>query len=354
MVKLRSQIVSGFPNDKCNLDSDLRPFWSVKERLAIDDSDDMIVMGPRVVIPHSIRADILRGLVQMHQGATKTHQRARLSVYWPNIDNDIVNATKNCETCTKHLLSQQPEPFRARPPATRPFEQIHADLGDVNDRHFLVMVDSFSGWPHVVTFRDTKTLARNVIGHIRNFFSSVEAPVTFWYDNGPQFGAAEFQHFSRITSLTSSPYYAQSNGRAEAEIDSMKALIRGPWTPGAFNEEKFAKSIMLFRNAPRSGGASPAQLIFNRPVRDCLPAHRRSFAPEWQKAADVLEKRARRSKELQIAHYNKHTKPLAPFVVGNHVLIQHPISKLWCTPGVIVKVGHHRDYLMKTSAGRIF
>jgi hypothetical protein len=29
-----------------------------------------------------------------------------------------------------------------------------------------------------------------------------------------------------------------------------------------------------------------------------------------------------------MAHYNKHTKPLAPFVVGNHVLIQHPISKL--------------------------
>jgi hypothetical protein len=357
IVKLRNQIISGFPNDKCNLDSDLRPFWSVKERLAIDDSDDMIVMGPRIVIPHSIRADILRDLVQMHQGATKTCQRARLSVYWPNIDNDIVNATKHCETCTKHLPSQQPEPFRVRPPATRPFEQIHADLCELNGRHFLVMVDKFSGWPHVVAFRDKKTTARNVIGHCRSFFSNVGAPVTFWSDNGPQFGAAEFQRFLTdwgITSLTSSPYYAQSNGRAEAEIDSMKALIHGSWTAGAFNEEKFAKSILLFRNAPRSGGASPAQLIFNRPMRDCLPAHRRSFAPEWQKAADVLEKRARRSKELQIAHYNKHTRPLAPFVIGNHVLIQHPTSKLWCTPGVIVEVGHHRDYLIKTPAGRIF
>jgi hypothetical protein len=33
MVKLRGQIISGFPNDRCNLDSELRPFWSVKERL---------------------------------------------------------------------------------------------------------------------------------------------------------------------------------------------------------------------------------------------------------------------------------------------------------------------------------
>ncbi len=114
----------------------MRPFWSVKKRLAIDDSHDMIVMGPRVVIPHSIRADILRDLLPMHKGATKKRQRARLSVYWPNIENDIVNATKNCETCTKHVPSHQPEPFRARPPATRPFEQIHVDLGDVNGRHF--------------------------------------------------------------------------------------------------------------------------------------------------------------------------------------------------------------------------
>ncbi|KZR98267.1 Uncharacterized protein APZ42_006392 [Daphnia magna] len=134
----------------------------------------------------------------------------------------------------------------------------------------------------------------------------------------------------------------------------MKTLIRGSWTSGAFDEAKFAKSIMRFRNAPRSGGASPSQLVFNRPVRDCLPAHRRSFAPEWQKAADTLEKRARQSKELQIPHYNKRTRPLAAFVVGNHVLIQHPVSKQWATPGMIVEVGRHRDYLIKTPAGRIF
>lgn len=60
MRKLRSQIVTGFPNDKCNLDLYLRPYWKLKERLAIDESDDMIVVGPRVVIPQSVRAYILR------------------------------------------------------------------------------------------------------------------------------------------------------------------------------------------------------------------------------------------------------------------------------------------------------
>lgn len=115
------------------------------------------------------------------------------------------------------------------------------------------------------------------------FFSNAGAPLTFWSDNGPQFGAAEFRSFLAdwgITALTSSSHYAQSNGRTESEINTMKSLIHGSWTSGAFNAAKFDKSILLSRNAPRSGGASPAKLIFNRPVRDCLPAHRRSFAPE--------------------------------------------------------------------------
>lgn len=105
----------------------------------------MIVVGPRVVIPQAIRADILRDLLLMHQGATKTRQRARLSVYWPNMDNDIITATKECDVCTQHLLSLPPEPFRMRQPATRPFEQVHADLGEINGCHFLVLVNNFYG-----------------------------------------------------------------------------------------------------------------------------------------------------------------------------------------------------------------
>ncbi|MFO0203429.1 MAG: hypothetical protein ACK528_09905, partial [Alphaproteobacteria bacterium] len=134
----------------------------------------------------------------------------------------------------------------------------------------------------------------------------------------------------------------------------MKKLIAASWTAGSFNLDKFGQGLLLFRNTARSGGQSPAQMVFSRPVRDCLPAHRRSFAAEWQKDADVLEKRARRAKELRTEHFNRRAHTLPPFTVGNHVLIQHPISKRWETTGVIVEVGPNRDYLVKTPAGRIF
>ena len=62
----------------------------------------MIVVGSRVVIRQSVRADILQDLVLMLPGTTKTGQRVRLSVYWPNLDNDIFNITKRSEECNKN------------------------------------------------------------------------------------------------------------------------------------------------------------------------------------------------------------------------------------------------------------
>ncbi|KAI9550940.1 hypothetical protein GHT06_000605 [Daphnia sinensis] len=67
------------------------------------------------------------------------------------------------------------------------------------------------------------------------------------------------------------------------------------------------------------------------PLRDALPAHRRSFAPEWQQKVYILEKRARRAKDIQIEHYNRTAHPLQPFSIGDHVIVQHPISKCWAT-----------------------
>jgi hypothetical protein len=134
----------------------------------------------------------------------------------------------------------------------------------------------------------------------------------------------------------------------------MKKLIACSWSSGSFDPDKFGKALLLFRNAPMSGGASPSQIVFSRPTRDILPAHRRSFAPEWQEAAELLEKRAQHAKELQIQHFSRSAHPLPPLVIGDSVVIQDHKSKRWSTPGVIVEVGPFWDYLVKTPDGRLF
>lgn len=87
--------------------------------------------------------------------------------------------------------------------------------------------------------------------------------------------------------------------------------------------------MLLYRNAPRSGGESPAQSFFGRSIHDCLPDQRRFFAPDWKKASHVLEKRERRSFALRAEHYNRDAHPLPTLKMGNHVLIQHLVSYCW-------------------------
>ena len=217
-------------------------------------------------------------------------------------------------TCTEYLPSHPPEPLLSHARASRPFEFIHADLGCNKGCDFLILADHFSGWRHVVPFPDKNTSARKIVDAFRSFFSfGAGAPVKFWSDGGPQFTFDEFYMFLRdwgINHGVSSAGYSQSNGFAEVSVKSMKKLIRGSWTAGSFNIDEFSKGLLHYRNAPIYGGALPAQLVFNLPVRDCLPAHRRAFAPQWQKSATQMEKTAMRARSLR-AHIS--TRQLNPY-----------------------------------------
>ena len=354
---LREVIMNGFPNEKTNLAVNLRPFWNKRETLAIDEKDKMIVCGARVVIPRAKVPEILKILVSMHQGATKMRQRARLSVYWPNMDADISNAAKSCDSCTSHLPSPPPEPLRSHEPATRPFQFVHADIGEEDGRQFLVIVDQFSGWPDVTLYDDKKTSANRLINSCRSLFATMGSPEGFWSDNQP-FKSASFQDFLakfKVSWHSSSPHYPQSNGRAEAEIKQIKKLISGSKTDGRTDPDKLAQAMMLFRNAPRCGGGpSPAESVFNRPIRDSLPSHHRSFTNEWQREPEELERRATASRERSKEFHDATTYTLTALKVDDHVLIQDPETSRWSIPGKVIEVGPNRDYLVRTEKGKDF
>ena len=357
LQELREVIMNGFPNEKTNLAINLRPFWSKRESLAIDEKDNMIVCGARVVIPRTKVSEMLKILVGMHQGESKMRQRARLSVYWPNMDVDISNAVKSCDSCISRLPSPPAEPLRPHEPATRPFQFVHADIGEDDGRQFLVIVDQFSGWPDVTLYDDKNTSANRLVNSCRTLFATMGAPEGFWSDNQP-FKAALFQDFLtkyQVSWHSSSPHYPKSNGRAEVEIKQIKKLVCGSKTDGRVDPDKLTQALMLFRNAPRCGGGpSPAESVFNRPIRDGLPLHQRAFTNQWQREPEELERRVIASREKSRKFHDATAHTLAVLKVDDHVLIQDPDTSRWCIPGKVIEVGPNRDYLVRTETGKEF
>lgn len=57
----------------------------------------------RVMVPLSLRAEMLKKLHEAHIGITKTKLRARGIIYWPGIDSDIEENIMKCKICQNFL-----------------------------------------------------------------------------------------------------------------------------------------------------------------------------------------------------------------------------------------------------------
>ena len=104
---LHQTVMEGFPFQKADLPAILRPYWSVHDRLTVDDG--LFVCGCLLVIPRRLRAAVLAELHDSHQGREKTTSRARQVVYWPGMDNDVSNVTKNCQRRTNASFRVYPQ-----------------------------------------------------------------------------------------------------------------------------------------------------------------------------------------------------------------------------------------------------
>ena len=148
--QLKQYIMEGFPDHRHMLPEGAKPFWQVRQHLSVE--DELIVYGCRLVIPHSLRRQVLSQLHEAHQGSTQTKQRAHLTVYWPAIDHDIDQMILACKQCQDHLPSQPKEPIIFKPKPLRPFQEIAfqeiaADFCYHATKYYLVVVDSHTDWP---------------------------------------------------------------------------------------------------------------------------------------------------------------------------------------------------------------
>ncbi len=308
----------------------------------------------RLFIPTSLRATMLSRLHEAHQGIARSQARARLSIYWPGIDRDIENFVHGCRHCQDRLPSNVKEPLVTKPVPERPFQQVAADFGSYGGREFLIVVECKTDWPDIIDMgKDTS--APKLIDALRNLFCRTAAPDLLWSDGGPQFTSSKLAGFLESWGTShevSSPRYPQGNGKAT--VKSMKKLISAAWTGCSVNWDRLSHSLLQYRNTPcRKDSLSPAQKLFGHPVPDHLPAHRRSFAPEWQKASDETDKTTKTTQCHAQEFYNQHARDLPGFPIGSHVAIQNPTSKMWDIYGTITAIGPHRRYFIKTQSGRV-
>ena len=148
--------------------------------------------------------------------------------------------------------------------------------------------------------------------------------------NGPQFASAEFAVFMRekaIDHVTSSPHYAQSNGKADHAVTTVKRLFLKCKQSG----ESEHMALLDWRNTPSEGRQTrPAHRLMERRCKKLLPMAGTFLQPRHSTEA---EKRALASmKQRQSFYYNENVRPISTIDEGATVRMRFPGDKMW-TPG---------------------
>ena len=119
-------IKTGWPEHLSSVPLDAKEYTQVKSELS--EHSGLILRGSRIVVPRSMRGEILLKIHEGHQGLVKCRERASSSVWWPGLSTELNKLVSSCQVCREQKRTQQMEPLIPTPLPERPWKRIAMDL----------------------------------------------------------------------------------------------------------------------------------------------------------------------------------------------------------------------------------
>ena len=211
MQTLKQCIRHGWPQRKSAASPEIQAYWDIRDEL--HEAEGLLLFGERLVVPASLRPDMLQVIHEGHLGRDKCKARARVSLYWPLMGVDIEEVVGRCAVCQKYRAANQKEPLIPHSVPALRWQQVALDIMAHRGKDYLVEVDYLSKFSEIALL-ERKTAAC-VIMHLQSMFARHGIADHLMSDNMP-FDSCEFQAKEwRVKLTTSSPTYAQSNGQID-------------------------------------------------------------------------------------------------------------------------------------------
>ena len=188
---LKYTIQKGRPSTIKELPSEILPYWTFWEELTIEDG--LILKDTRIVVPSMKQAEILKLIHEGHLGLTKCKLRAKETVYWPGLNDQLEKLVLYCQLCLKYLQSkckQSPGMSLGQEIPVFLWTKIATDIFHFEGDSYLLLVDYTSRYP--IIHKLTSMTAQYVIGHLKVIFSEYGWLDTIVSDNGPCYMAEAF------------------------------------------------------------------------------------------------------------------------------------------------------------------
>ena len=212
--------------------------------------DDLMLVNARLCIPRGLRRKILERLHIGHQRVVWMTRRARDSVWWPSVRQEVARMVEDCSSCIRERrITHQPLPNTKLP--TRAWEEITVDLFELAGKHFTTLsVDYFS-----IKFQKLSGRAGwGLVRKAKQIFAWWGYAEAFRSENGPCFVSQEWRSPMEdcgaahlISSLPPPPPgYPESNGLGEKAVQT----VNNSWRRG----DNRYDGLLAYRISPLEHG----------------------------------------------------------------------------------------------------
>ncbi len=347
MTTLIELISNGWPSEKSLVPALAKPYFYFNEELST--INGLVFKNSRVVVPKSLRKDMLYRIHYSHLGIEKCKNKARDLLYWPGMSKAVEDLVSNCVTCKSFQKANSKEHLMPKEVPHGPWEVFGTDLFHFQGKEHLIVIDYFSKFVETEVLTELTSVA--TIQCLKKMFARFGIPKIVYSDNGPQYNTEKFRRFAKdwnFETRTSSPLFPQSNGMVERHIETVKYMLKK-----ALHDNRDPHLALLeYRNTPISSDIpSPSELMFNRKINGLMP-RREDFFPT-RNHEDTREKLIARQQK-QKKYFDKGCRDLPEINEGDVVFINdHQQLKGPNQPAkVLGKTNRPRSYRLQKEDGR--
>jgi transposase InsO family protein len=270
-------VIKGWPSEREQTDEIAREYWSFKEELSVEDG--LLFKSDRIVVPRTLRAEVLDDIHGAHLGESTILCFARDYIFWPSMTAQVKDRVRSCSICNAFRHQQQKETLKPHEIPGLPWQVIGTDLFEYGGHTYLVVTDFYSKYFELELLR--QSTATCLINNLKKIFARFGIPDEVISDNGSQYSNTrnlfdithQFKQFAQewgFKHTTSSPQYPQSNGAAERAVQTAKRILR---KSEADNKDRF-EGLLKYRNTPFEDiGVSPVHL------NESKDSHNATYSP---------------------------------------------------------------------------
>ena len=286
---------------KDSLEEGLRTYFEKKDELSFEEG--MLMWKGRIVIPMSLREEVMEILHEGHPGSSAMRSIARMHVWWPAMDKEVETFLKKCSACQENRPWDPESPVYSWNVPEEPWSRLHVDFAVAFEGHnWLLVVDATTKWVEIVPMKITT--AEKTIQAMEEMFSRFGMPRMVVSDNGPQFTSQQFQEYCKrnnVKHVTSTPYHPRTNGLAERAVRTFKQRFAASRASGLDLKTRLGQYLRSYRTSVHgTTGRTPAFLMFGRQLRTRLSLLKPSLADHIGQRLDQQQHARGRYKEFAV------------------------------------------------------